>query len=219
MKSFRKKAIIFSLLIACALTVWKKQEKENISLKNTTNSPWLHYSKDEKGNLKVNTPEQIGIASNTEETNVSSNSRGPASVNSDHHETGVISKGPSEKQVTFWNTAGSDKEKKELSELDFQNRYDEKWQDLLAKNLLQFQPKETEIFILPIKSIIKILDDNKAMFMEEVVINVKTDKGRSSFKALIDSENGKVAETWDNSMIDENSARKPAQAITPSGTL
>lgn len=212
MSSFQKKAIFLSILIASLVTLWRKDENEFIKPKNEYS--WIHYKKDEKGKLV----HSIVDFEEVEKLNGSSplpnprNERSPAeNKKSDKPEQKVVFLNPANPQS-----------KPELSDLNFLNTYNPQWKELLAKELMLFQPESVEVYFKPQKSVVKILENNRAMFLEEVAITYKTNRGPYSFKALINSETGKVVETWGKTHYDNFSPRMPAsenKGLTPNGTL
>lgn len=212
MSSFQKKAIFLSILIASLVTLWRKDENEFIKPKNEYS--WIHYKKDEKGKLV----HSIVDSEEVEKLNGSSplpnprNERSPAeNKKSDKPEQKVVFLNPANPQS-----------KPELSDLNFLNTYNPAWKELLAKELMLFQPESVEVYFKPQKSVVKILENNRAMFLEEVAITYKTNRGPYSFKALINSETGKVVETWGKTHYDNFSPRMPAsenKGLTPNGTL
>lgn len=216
---YNKKAILFSLLLALVVTVWKKQEKEHFSLQ-TPSSEWRQFKRDDKGKLTARTPtiteakdlklmphkQDLAKAQATPDLP----QRLPASVEN-------------KKQVHFWDINNNDPNaKKELNELNFINKYNAEWMKLLASDLLRFQDKSTEVYIYPEKSVVKIVENNQAMFLEEVIVTFKTKDGPRSFQALINSENGKVIQTWGRTHYDRFQRRTPSAertGLTPDGSL
>lgn len=94
------------------------------------------------------------------------------------------------------------------------------WEEQLSTELLRFHDSDTKLFIKPERGLIKI-QDNKMRFVEEVIVSFVTKrKGQTSFKALVDSETGKVISTWDQT-VQENlpSLFKRKKGLVPTGTL
>lgn len=216
MSAFQKKAIFLSIFIAFFVTLWKKDEHEYIKPKNQAS--WIHYKKDEKGKLIQNIvgPEEIAEINSQKKLVPSHNGRLPASKDSHKQEPDS----PAQK-VVFINPSNP-KVKPELNDLKFVNSYNPEWKELLAKELMLFQPESVEVYFKPQKSVVKILENNHAMFLEEVSVTYKTNLGPHSFKALVNSETGKVIETWGKTHYDNFSPRMPAsenKGLTPNGTL
>lgn len=212
MSSFQKKAIFLSIIIASLVTLWRKDENEFIKPKNEYS--WIHYKKDEKGKLvhSIVDSEEVEKLNGSSPLPNSRNERSPAeNKKSDKPEQKVVFLNPANPQS-----------KPELSDLNFLNTYNPAWKELLAKELMLFQPESVEVYFKPQKSVVKILENNRAMFLEEVAITYKTNRGPYSFKALINSETGKVVETWGKTHYDNFSPRMPAsenKGLTPNGTL
>lgn len=214
MNAFQKKAIFLSLLIALSVTLWRKGEHEYI--KPAHQVSWLHYKKDDSGKLVKNIVPTKEITELTTATVSAENAskRAPANSEKSNMET-------DNKNVVFLNL-GKPNVKPELNELTFINSYNPEWKELLAKELMLFQPESVEVFFKPHKSVVKIMENNQAMFLEEVSVTYKTNLGPRSFKAFINSENGKIVETWERTHYDNFSPRMPAsenQGLSPTGTL
>ncbi len=76
------------------------------------------------------------------------------------------------------------------------------------------------------KSIIKILPGNKAIYLEEVFVTFVDQQNPDgnlpiSYKALVDSESGKVLATWNRTHIDPMKSReeKILPDLMPSGGI
>lgn len=206
-------------MLAIAVTVWKKQENENFSF-SSPQSEWRQFKKDATGNLSTRSPtlaeaKDLKLMPHKKElaskaTTPDLPERMPASIEN-------------KKQVHFWDINNSDNNsKKELNELNFINKYNNEWMKLLASDLLRFQEKETEVYIYPEKSVVKIIENNNAMFLEEVIVTFKTKSGPRSFQALINSETGKVIQTWGRTHYDKFQERTPSSeknGLTPDGSL
>lgn len=79
----------------------------------------------------------------------------------------------------------------------------EEWEDILTQNLeAQGGDSLQEIDIKKTESLI-LRRDNRKLAVESVVITLTRKDGvQSSFRALVDSETGKVLETWDRPVFD-----------------
>ncbi len=203
MNFYQKKALLLSLLIALLVTIWKKSEHENIKIKTQAN--WIHIKKDESGKLIKSSVSSIDTEEIKDSTRTPANEQKPKNTN---------------EKIIFINLNNA-KHKPELNELTFVNSYNPEWRELLGKELMLFQPESVEVYFKPLKSVVKILEDNKAMFLEEVSVTYKTNFGPRSFKALINSENGKVVESWGKTHYDNFAPRMPAseKGLTPNGSL
>ncbi len=217
MSSFRKKALFFSLVLALGVTLWKKAEREP-QTHGVDHNHWIHFKKDEgkiisrKPTLDEIDEMRANIINKSKE-----NKREIASLEKKNEQD--------KKRVPlhFWNPADS-QEKKELNDLEFINKHNPEWKNKLAQELMRFQKDDVEVFLLPEKSIVKIVEDDKAMMVEEVLVMYKTKNGPYSYNALVDSENGKILETWGKTHFDRFKARTPSSedfngTLTPQGTL
>jgi hypothetical protein len=109
---------------------------------------------------------------------------------------------------------------KEIKKIERINNPSDDWEDQLSTELLRFHDRDTKLFIRPERGLIRIEGD-KMRFVEEVVVSFVTErKGQTSFKALVDSETGKVLATWDQT-VQENlpSLFKRKRGLTPTGGL
>lgn len=96
-------------------------------------------------------------------------------------------------------------ENQKLSDEDLRtdNIPSEDWEDILTQNLeAQGGNSLQEIQIKKTESVI-LVRDNRKLAAESVVITLtRKDGAESSFRALVDSETGKVLETWDRPVFD-----------------
>ena len=99
----------------------------------------------------------------------------------------------------------------------FSNTKNEDWEIELKNRLLDSLDDKPELTIKKERSLIKILKD-KARYIEQAQIIIDHEDGRQdSFRALIDSESGKIIRSWDRT-IHENFIKKPRK-FSPSGKL
>ena len=99
----------------------------------------------------------------------------------------------------------------------FSNKKNEEWELELRNRLLDSLDNKPELTIKREKSLIKILKD-KARYIEQAQIIIDHEDGRQdSFRALIDSESGRIIRSWDRT-IHENFLKKPRK-FAPSGKL
>lgn len=87
------------------------------------------------------------------------------------------------------------------------NTPDKNWQDKLTTILGRGLSSKTEIEINHEKSLV-LVNGNDAVNAEQVVVIFNSDKERNSYRAMVNSQTGKVIRTWDHT-IHEN-IRKPA---------
>ncbi len=85
----------------------------------------------------------------------------------------------------------------------FTNQPSKDWKKILAKNLMNFQTKDTLLFIKEDKKLIG-LKRSRPIFLEQVTVTYLLPNGnRNSFRALVDSEHGVITEVWDKTQRDE----------------
>lgn len=222
MNSFQKKAIFLSILIAFVVTLWKKDQHEYIKTKQEVS--WIHYKKDDNGKLVQNFISDSEFKNNGLEQNIdlTQNNRRPSSTSDQSSMKETKKDDVKQAQKVVFLNQSNPNAKPELNELNFVNSYNPEWKELLAKELMMFQPKSIEVYFKPQKSVVKILENNQAIFLEEVAVTFKTNMGPRSFKALINSENGKIVETWGRTHYDNFSPRLPAsenKGLRADGTL
>lgn len=98
--------------------------------------------------------------------------------------------------------------------LKMQNRVSKDWKQKLGHNLTRFQDEGTEVLIKREKGLI-FVNQGYGQYREQVLISYKMADGRrSSYRAMIDSSNGKIIYTF-NRQIDENFRRRPTGLSHP----
>ena len=124
----------------------------------------------------------------------------------------IIPKVNKEKNIFNQSDKAFDKKK-----YQFSNKKNEEWELELRNRLLDSLDNKPELTIKREKSLIKILKD-KARYIEQAQIIIDHEDGRQdSFRALIDSESGRIIRSWDRT-IHENFLKKPRK-FAPSGKL
>jgi hypothetical protein len=97
------------------------------------------------------------------------------------------------------------------------NKVHKLWKERLGLNLLRFLRPDTVVFVKKQKSV-SLLERNKLRHAEVVIIQLKSPEGRRySYNAYVDSESGKVLQTW-NRTIHEFYGKK-AKKLSPSGMI
>lgn len=94
-------------------------------------------------------------------------------------------------------------EKAVLDNLRPANAVSEKWQESL-RNVLKLQGGDSlrDITIQKIESLIW-MNNGSALNVESVAITLRGDKGeRTKFRALVDSQSGKIIQSWDQPVYD-----------------
>ena len=99
----------------------------------------------------------------------------------------------------------------------FSNEKNSDWKIVLRNRLLDSLDNRPELTIKKEKSLIKVIRD-KAIYVEQARIIIDHEDGRQdSFRALINSETGKIIKSWDRT-IHEHFIEKPMK-FSPSGKL
>ena len=97
--------------------------------------------------------------------------------------------------------------------LHFKNRVGANWKENLGNNLTRFHPEGTEVLIKKEKGIIHLYK-GIAHYREQVLISYKKiDGSKSSYRAIVDSSNGKIIYTYDRTII-ENFRRGASAGLT-----
>lgn len=101
------------------------------------------------------------------------------------------------------------REKEALKDLKIVNTISADWEDKLVENLkLQGGESLKDIQIKRVESLIMRRDGN-AINTESVIISLKNEEGEvSKFRAMIDSQTGKILETWDRPVVDPINPRE-----------
>ena len=187
--------IFFFTFIAISFFIYKY-------FQNTTNEDWTTYSKTEKGVKIYPTTLQ-----EKKETNI------PLPL-----PTQKTSKKPeSKKEITRKNIGLPHDKKLEEMDLNFKNEFNEDWKKLLGEKLLDNQQDGTRIIIKRIDSLLEIKQKD-ATFYEVAIIKFVDPQGKqSSFRALVDSQTGRVYRRWDKTVFENY--KKEKTGLTPSGTL
>lgn len=103
----------------------------------------------------------------------------------------------------------------ENNNLEMLNEYNPEWKKLLGQNLLNFQEETTKVIVREEFPIIKV-EDKKGIYMEQVVITFLAKNGeQSSYRAYVNSENGKVVDTWDRMIVENPLKRRTKLEAVP----
>ncbi|MBF0300737.1 MAG: hypothetical protein HQK51_18630 [Oligoflexia bacterium] len=112
---------------------------------------------------------------------------------------------------------GVDRFKNDNKKLFMVNNYSEEWLDRLKSELKNSNNNKTRFSIEVEDSFIQLESNGLGRFVERVIISTTLSDGSSnSFSAKIDSETGKIIETWHANIFEFN---EPKQIIQPSGTM
>lgn len=94
---------------------------------------------------------------------------------------------------------GDHGENMDFSSLVMTNKYNKKWKDLLGKQLMHHQLEGSKVYIKKEQSLLHTFK-GKGELREIVQVSVKLPNAhRGNYRALINSETGKVISTWDRS--------------------
>lgn len=103
----------------------------------------------------------------------------------------------------------------ESNDLQMTNAINPDWKETMGNELMRFQPADTKLMVKEEVPVIKIVN-GIGRYLEQVTITyLQKDGNRNSFKALIDSENGAVVETWDRT-VHEHIRKKRGGLVLPS---
>lgn len=103
------------------------------------------------------------------------------------------------------------------NKISFLNEPKKEWRELLGQDLMKFLRPRTKVFIKKEGSH-TILKRNGGLHVEKVHVKMQSPEGRQySYHAFVDSETGKVIQTW-NQTIHEPMGKKP-QSLRPSGHI
>ena len=105
----------------------------------------------------------------------------------------------------------------DMDKFDFINEENPDWKEELSRKLLDTLDDNPNLKVIKEKSLIKVLG-KKAQYLEQAIVIIEYENGKeNSFRALIDSETGKIIRSWDRT-IHENFGKRP-EGLTPSGSL
>ena len=90
----------------------------------------------------------------------------------------------------------------DLSKVTYINHIDPKWEKKLKKDLLRFHKENTTVSIKKEKEIVKV-KNGKALLLEQVVVKYNIEGRETSYRALVNPENGDVVQTWDRTIHED----------------
>lgn len=91
----------------------------------------------------------------------------------------------------------------------------------MADRLMRFQDDKTKLYLKHEKSVIEVYQSS-AKYMEQVLITFSMDDGTQySYRALVESDSGKIMDTWDRTKSDlpYRFKRQKMRTLAPTGTL
>lgn len=110
---------------------------------------------------------------------------------------------------------------KNKSRFSFKNTVASDWQEQMAERLMRFQDEKTKMYLKHEKSVIEVYQTS-AKYMEQVLVTFSMDDGSQySYRALVESDSGKILETWDRTKSDlpYRLKRQKVGTMSPTGTL
>lgn len=103
----------------------------------------------------------------------------------------------------------------DTTELEMINTINPNWKKLLGDDLLNLQEEGTKVLVRKEFSVTKIVD-HKGYYLEQVIITYLLKNGdQNSYRALVNSETGRVIETWDRTIHEKLRKRRPDLAPLP----
>ncbi len=182
-------------MIAIGITIYSKGQKQNENNSLVRNaSSWKTFSKNEMN-------EVLGHATTSEEYH-------QAKIPTPPDQTQGINRSPANtppmnflmrnnrKLMGNVDAKYADKD----TELEMLNSISPDWKEQMGSDLMRFQSSKTKIMVREDAPMIKI-ENGKGRFVEQVTITFLLATGSTnSFKALVDSESGRILETWDKTV-------------------
>lgn len=110
---------------------------------------------------------------------------------------------------------------KNKSRFSFKNTVVSDWQEQMAERLMRFQDEKTKMYLKHEKSVIEVFQSS-AKYMEQVLVTFSMDDGSQySYRALVESDTGKILETWDRTKNEfpYRLKRQKVGTMSPTGTL
>ena len=201
-----KKTFLFILSITVAFGITFYIKKHNYSIANQ-DPEWKTFVK-KGGNEVASHPTTNHEFETAKITNAKeSNGRAPSSVKPVNPFKGFMVR-----KNRILTGEIDQKYEDESTELAMTNNLNPAWKEIMGNDLMRFQPEDTKLLVKEELPVIQIID-GKGRYLEQVIISYLTkDGGRSSFKALVDSDTGVIVETWDRT-IGEKRAQSSGMAF------
>ncbi len=190
----RALTFIFSFLIAIGITIYSKSRNPNRNSSTRVASTWKTFSKN-------NLNEVVGYQTTKDEYSAA---KIPAPLDIP---SGIARQPSSLPPVTFLTRNNRKlmgnvdaKYADNDTELEMLNVVGPDWKEQMGSDLMRFQSANTKIMVREDAPMIKI-ENGKGRFVEQVTITFLLASGSTnSFKALVDSESGRILETWDKTI-------------------
>ena len=198
----KKIAFLFSVIFL-SLLVWRFGFVDLLKTSHIPDGKWKVYEK-QADQLKKRSPtveEETFLGAKPDEAPTQPE-RLPASIPSQSSDE------------TFENRKIIGNLNRDSLELRPLNEPSEDWEQSLAEEMMKFQSPETKLFIKHDEQIV-LASEKLYRYVEEVTVTYQKENGElTSFKAWIDSENGKLLNTWSRTIV--HNFREPAQKYRPS---
>lgn len=188
---------IFSITVAFGITIYTK--KHNYSVASQA-PEWKTFIK-KGGNEVASHPTTKNEFQEAKITNVKhSAERSPSSVKPVNPFKGFMVR-----KNRILTGEIDQKYEDDNTELIMTNNFNPAWKEIMGNDLMRFQAEDTKLLVKEELPVIQIID-GKGRYLEQVIISYLTnDGGRSSFKALVDSDTGTIVETWDRTIGEKRS--------------
>ncbi len=194
-----KKTFLFILSITFAFGITSYIKNQRYAVQSENNIEWKTFVK--KGGSKI-----VSHTTTTSEYNEAHlaasikkiSSRSPSSIKSENPFKGFMVR-----NNRILTGEIDQKYEDESTELAMLNEINPEWKDIMGSKLMKFQPEDTKVLVKEELPVIQIIE-GKGRFLEQVIITyVSTKGGRSSFKALVDSQTGTIIQTWDKTISEK----------------
>lgn len=212
MKAYKRLTLLtFSAFIA--VTIWRVFAPFLADQK--PRADWVTYEKKE-GELKSapTTPEErerMRLAPVTPEQSA------PAALDAKRDPAAVSALPVVEREVS-----GNEAQlfEKESNRFRYLNNINEDWQKQMAERLMRFQDERTKMYLKHEKGILQV-QNGTAQYLEQVMVTFSMDDGTHySYRALVDSEEGRILETWDRTKHETPMRFKRGRGkLVPTGSL
>ena len=109
---------------------------------------------------------------------------------------------------------------KESDRFRYINNINEDWQQQMAERLMRFQDERTKMYLKHEKGILQV-QNGTAQYLEQVLVTFAMDDGTHySYRALVESEEGRILETWDRTKHETPMRFKRGRGkLVPTGSL
>lgn len=123
----------------------------------------------------------------------------------------TIQRAPASKPEREW--LGKNEDIIKTGKVSFTNKVHPSWNERLKNLLNRDLPERTELSIVNERDLV-LINGKKATNAQQVVVIFNSPKKRSSYRALVDSQTGKIIRTWDHT-IHETFRRPANSSLTP----